>query len=110
MKKIIAAVAAVAASVVLAAPASAAPFYQCTPNVGVASMVTSCLFANNVYLRYPYSTMRWGVVLHDVYSPATGLYYDMYCDPGSVTFGASGYTVNAEICVGGDGAAVAVIG
>lgn len=107
--KIIAAVAAMGAAVALAAPAQADyRFYQCSPTVGVASQVTSCAFAQNVANAYPYSVTAYGVVLRGVYSPVTGQFYDMYCNPGTVTY-FSGFTVNSEICEGGNNARVAVL-
>ena len=69
---------------------------------GVASLVTSCPFADNVrqsWYLYP------GTV-QNVYSPVTGGVYTMYCYGGqSVTF-ASGIRRIAVRCDGGNEAAV----
>lgn len=109
MKKIAAALAALGAAVALAPAAHADyTFYHCSPTVAVASQVTSCEFAQNVARAYPYTVMAYGVVLNGVYSPVTGQSYRMYCSPGVATY-SDGYSVNAEICEGGNDARVVVL-
>ena len=81
MKKLIsgglAAAPATGALLLGAAPAHADGFLSCGAGAARASSVTSCAFAANV--RYSLDPPAGHVI--KAYSPVTGMYYTMYCDP-----------------------------
>lgn len=93
-----------AGSLALAAPAHAYVFDICpSGHTGVVSGTpTSCPFADNV--RRAWFSQPGNPVV--AYSPVTGQFYSMACNPSTETVG--GMTVNGWTCYGGNDA-VAVI-
>ena len=62
-----------------AVPAQAESFIGCGYGAGIATSVTSCEFAQNV--RYAWFHQPGRII--EAYSPVTGQYYTMYCDPNT---------------------------
>jgi hypothetical protein len=97
--------AAAAAGLATAAPASAEPFITCPDGrTGVATTVTSCEFAHNV--RTAWFTQPGPVV--QAFSPVTDQIYDMQCESGFTADLSNGAVVDSARCVGGDNAVVVV--
>lgn len=89
-----------------AAPAQATDFIGCpSGHSGVATTVTSCEFAESVRGAYLASG---GSSYITAYSPVTGQYYDMQCEPGFIAHLNYGATVPSVRCVGGNNAVVIV--
>jgi hypothetical protein len=101
------ALAPLAAMLGMAAPAHAdgEVFLACpSGHSGIATTVTSCLFAENV--RHGYLTQSGQMIT--AYSPVTGLDYDMQCASGFISNLDNGATVPSVRCVGGNNAVVIV--
>lgn len=92
------------AAMVFAPQAGAEAFLVCPSGVsGVATSVTSCAFADNV--RAAYHQQGAGSVV--AYSPVTGRWYDMWCEPGYVSeLNAWPWSVSSVRCSGGNNAVV----
>lgn len=81
------------------------PFVMCPGSrAGVATVVTSCAFAENV--RRGYLSHGGSQVI--AYSPVTDALYDMWCQPGYRAAFDNGAVVTSALCVGGSNAAVVV--
>ncbi|MCT7369417.1 hypothetical protein [Mycolicibacterium llatzerense] len=81
------------------------PFVMCPGGrAGVATVFTSCAFAENV--RRGYLSHGGGEVI--AYSPVTDALYDMWCQPGYQAAFDNGAVVTSAICTGGSNAAVVV--
>ena len=108
MKKLIggglAAATATGALLLGAAPAHADGFLSCGAGAGIASSVTSCEFAANV--RYAWFHQPGRVI--EAYSPVTGMYYTMYCDPNYTARMDTGRVYNSVHCEGGNDAVVVI--
>ena len=108
MKKLIsgglAAATATGALLLGAAPAHADGFLSCGAGAGIASSVTSCEFAANV--RYAWFHEPGRVI--EAYSPVTGMYYTMYCDPNYTARMDTGRMYNSVHCEGGNNAVVVI--
>ena len=109
MKKLIAAAgisAALTTATLAVAPTASAgdAFLMCPSGMsGIATMVTSCPFADNVsraFFRSPNNVVA--------YSPVTGQFYAMACAPGYVASFVGGYSRVVAKCFGGNDAEVVV--
>ncbi|MCV7229096.1 hypothetical protein [Mycolicibacterium komossense] len=95
----------VAIGLTSAAPAKAEVFITCpSGRDGVATVVTSCAFADNV--RYAWLNQDGQVIT--AYSPVTSMFYTMYCDAGYTAHMDSGIVVDATRCEGGNDAVVVI--
>ena len=88
-----------------AAPAQADDgFLSCGAGAGIASSVTSCEFAQNV--RYAWFHQPGRII--EAYSPVTGMYYSMYCDPNYTARMDTGRVYDSVHCEGGNNAVVVI--
>jgi hypothetical protein len=81
-------------------------FFVCPPSYhsGIATLVTSCPFAENV--RAAYLTQGGPIVV--AYSPVTGMAYTMQCAGGFIAHLYDGTIVPSMRCAGGNNAVVIV--
>ena len=85
-------------------PAQAESFIGCGYGAGIATSVTSCEFAQNV--RYAWFHQPGRII--EAYSPVTGQYYSMYCDPNYTARMDTGRVYNSVHCEGGNNAVVVI--
>ena len=85
-------------------PAQAESFIGCGYGAGIATSVTACELAQNV--RYAWFHQPGRII--EAYSPVTGQYYTMYCDPNYTARMDTGRVYNSVHCEGGNNAVVVI--